>query len=430
METKTFFYYGFSLLAATAILFSRCQKEDEKNTLVVTTTDVTEITRTAATTGGNITDDGGAEVTARGVCWCTDQNPTINDSKTEDGSGVGSFYSRIAGLEPNTTYYVRAYAKNKSGTVYGEQQVFTTLPPLSWAITNFTEDDGLISNRINSLAVDDSNNIWAATSAGLAKFDGSSWTSYTTADGLIDDAIRVLSFNPDGNLWIGSWESGVSRFDGQTWTNYTEEDGLYSNHIYSIHADQNGNILIGSRNNHLTIFDGSTFDSFAVNPKPNPDGTIMGHIHAIHDDHDGNLWVGSCYTGLSMFDGENWTHDINNLSSFINTIFCTSDGDIWLGQSPLGAFQYSNDSWKNYPERETMIRFVYTVGEDANGNIWVGGRDGISVFKEDAWEFISSEDGLINTVAGSIVGDNDGAIWVGGVNGLSKITPLENTKSQ
>jgi hypothetical protein len=77
-------------------------------------------------TGGNISDDGGVTVTARGVCWSTGQTPTIEDNKTEDGTGAGSFTSKIIGLELNTTYYVRAYATNSGGTGYGSTMSFTT----------------------------------------------------------------------------------------------------------------------------------------------------------------------------------------------------------------------------------------------------------------------------------------------------------------
>ena len=93
----------------------------------VTTTNVSNITQTTATSGGNVTSDGGANVTARGVCWSTSQNPTINDNKTSDGSGTGSFTSNLINLNANTTYYVRAYATNEKGTSYGEQKSFTTL---------------------------------------------------------------------------------------------------------------------------------------------------------------------------------------------------------------------------------------------------------------------------------------------------------------
>lgn len=178
--------------------------------------------------------------------------------------------------------------------------------------------------------------------------------------------------------------------------------------------------------NHITVFDGTGFDSFAVNPQTNPDGAIVGHIHAICADHNDNIWVGSCYTGLSMYNNNIWTDYVNNLSSFINAIYCSSEGDVWIGHSPLGAFRYSKGSWHNYPEREAKIQFVYAVGEDANGNIWIGGRDGVSVFHENTWGFINSEDGLINPVINTLAGDNEGNIWVGGPNGLSKIVKLEN----
>ena len=92
----------------------------------VTTNSVSNITFESATCGGNVTDDGGANVTARGVCWSTSQNPTISDNKTTDGSGTGSFISNLINLNENTTYYVRAYATNEKGTSYGEQKSFKT----------------------------------------------------------------------------------------------------------------------------------------------------------------------------------------------------------------------------------------------------------------------------------------------------------------
>ena len=95
----------------------------------IVTLSVDDVTETAALAGGNVTEDGGAEVTSRGVCWSTNQNPTISDNHTNNGAGVGEFSSQITGLNPNTTYYVRAYATNEKGTAYGETVSFTTLKP-------------------------------------------------------------------------------------------------------------------------------------------------------------------------------------------------------------------------------------------------------------------------------------------------------------
>jgi len=92
----------------------------------VTTIAVTNITASMAVSGGNITYDGGGSITARGVCWSTSPEPDLSDSFTSDGTGSASFPSTMTNLTPATTYFVRAYAKNSSWTVYGEQLSFTT----------------------------------------------------------------------------------------------------------------------------------------------------------------------------------------------------------------------------------------------------------------------------------------------------------------
>lgn len=97
----------------------------------VTTSTVTSIMPTTANSGGNITSDGGASVTARGVVWSTSQNPTVAlSTKTTDGTGTGAFTSNITGLSPNTQYYIRAYATNSAGTTYGNEISFTTMPTI------------------------------------------------------------------------------------------------------------------------------------------------------------------------------------------------------------------------------------------------------------------------------------------------------------
>jgi uncharacterized protein (TIGR02145 family) len=109
----------------------------------LTTTAAFSITGTNATSGGNVTSDGGATVTARGVCWSTAQNPTTANSKTADGSGTGTFTSSIIGLTPNTPYYIRAYATNSVGTTYGTQVSFTTL-----LAGQFSDIDGNVYNTV------------------------------------------------------------------------------------------------------------------------------------------------------------------------------------------------------------------------------------------------------------------------------------------
>ena len=93
----------------------------------VNTSPVNDITATTVVCGGTVNSAGNAEVTMRGVCWNTLPAPTLNGSHTVDGTGAGVFTSNITGLTPGTTYYVRAYATNSVGTVYGDDIIFTTV---------------------------------------------------------------------------------------------------------------------------------------------------------------------------------------------------------------------------------------------------------------------------------------------------------------
>jgi uncharacterized protein (TIGR02145 family) len=115
----------------------------------LTTTTITSIMATTATSGGNITDDGGLTIIERGVCWSTSPNPTVANSKSTDGSGSGIFISALSGLSVNTKYYIRAYATNSNGTVYGNEQTFTTdLPDISGETGTITDYDGNTYNWV------------------------------------------------------------------------------------------------------------------------------------------------------------------------------------------------------------------------------------------------------------------------------------------
>ncbi|MCP4344865.1 MAG: hypothetical protein GY795_04985, partial [Desulfobacterales bacterium] len=94
----------------------------------VLTAGVDSVTPVTATVSAEITGDGGESVTARGVCWNTAQEPDKENGAvcTQEGTGVGVFESFIAGLNPHTTHYVRAYAANSAGTSYGNELAFET----------------------------------------------------------------------------------------------------------------------------------------------------------------------------------------------------------------------------------------------------------------------------------------------------------------
>ena len=168
---------------------------------IASTTATTVITNATAQSGGNITSDGGAAITSRGVCWGTTANPTTANSKTTDGTGIGAFTSSLIGLIAGTTYYVRSYATNTVGTAYGNEVYFNT--------TNVDVTSGLIAYYpFNGNANDESGNgnNGSVHGATLTTDRFGNINSAYSFDGFQEiTAPNKSNLNITGNLTISGW---------------------------------------------------------------------------------------------------------------------------------------------------------------------------------------------------------------------------------
>src|SRR5664280_1993486 len=192
---------GLILLTLLTILIHSCKK-DNHTPPIITTTAASAITQTTATCGGNVTSDGGATVTARGVCWSTTTGPTTGlSTKTTDGTGTGIFTSSITALTAGTVYYVRAYATNSAGTSYGTEMDFTT------RLGTITDVDGNIYNTVTI-----GTQTWMAENLKTTKYndgtaiplvtDNSAWATLTTG------AYSNYSDNPSNSTTYGRLYNG------------------------------------------------------------------------------------------------------------------------------------------------------------------------------------------------------------------------------
>ncbi len=179
------------ILFTFLIISTSCDKDDNDTIPTLSSLEITDITPSTATSGGNITNDGGSNVTARGVCWSTSSNPTTSNSHTSNGTGTGGFTSLLTGLTEDTTYYVRAYATNSEGAVYGNEEIFkteinVTLPTVSTnSITNITQTTATSGGNITS---DGGSNVTAR---------GVCWTTSqnpTTSDNTTNNGIGIGGF--------------------------------------------------------------------------------------------------------------------------------------------------------------------------------------------------------------------------------------------
>jgi uncharacterized protein (TIGR02145 family) len=235
---------------------------------VLTTVPVSNITYNSAVSGGNITLDGGTAIMARGVCWSTTSNPTLNDSKTTDGTGTGSFVSNITGLLPNTTYHVRSYATNSSVTGYGNDTSFTTLcefyPPVSVSIeasTNPVCEGSIVSLqatptngglfpvyqwKVNSASVGTSNSVLMYSPANNDTIQCILTSSLPcTSTPAISNTI-VITVNPmlAVGVTIVASANNVCQGDTVTFTATGANAGTISNYQWKL----GGNVITGATN--------------------------------------------------------------------------------------------------------------------------------------------------------------------------------------
>lgn len=154
------------------------ETNDDENIELATvfTNSIEEITKNSAISGGNITEDGGAQINVRGVVLSNDDPPTAEEHliMTEDGEGTGEFVSELSELEPETIYYVRAYAINEAGTAYGDILSFTTLAEEPEIVVDI---DG---NEYLTVVIDEQ--VWMAENLKTSRYNDGEEIPYTEDD--------------------------------------------------------------------------------------------------------------------------------------------------------------------------------------------------------------------------------------------------------
>ena len=188
------------VLAAMLLILVNCNKEEPIKVATLSTLSVTNISTNTAQSGGNITSDGGGDITSRGVVWCTQVKPSLENHSgiTEDGSGEGIYTSTISGLSPETVYFVRAFARNSAGTSYGNDIMFETLP----------EEDEIIYGQ----AIDVEGNLYTTVFIGQQEWFAENLRVRHYSDGSI---IPTISPDQSFSIWIEQIAGATTHFPYQ-----------------------------------------------------------------------------------------------------------------------------------------------------------------------------------------------------------------------
>lgn len=178
----------------------------------LTTTVVTSILETSAVSGGTITDDGGGDITARGVCWSTSPDPSFHsEGTTADGVGMGPFVSYLSDLNPGTTYYIKAYAVNSVDIAYGNQESFSTPDLISGSVSDM---DGNIYKTIQI-----GTQTWMAENLKTTSYNDGSNIPNVTGD------IEWMDLTTGAYCWYNNQETTYKNTYGALYNWYSVNTG-------------------------------------------------------------------------------------------------------------------------------------------------------------------------------------------------------------
>ncbi len=369
----------------------------------------------------------------------------------------------VAPLSPGWTNYsngnfVRALARQNNYLWAGGEGGLARWDLEDGSYLKFGVADGLASNWVNALLVDEDNVLWVATDAGVNRFDGETWLTFDETDGLDSDEVGVLFSDDDGALWAGtaygqhglnyyagtSWgpppipplplefprprafaldaegglfvgldEQGLAYFDGDAWHTFTSDDGMPGDQVYDLLLID-GEVLLASFGHEVVQFDLETGDWEII-----PQLSEIG-VYRMHEAEDGSLWFagegGATRYDPGTGDWQRFESGPATIPAWEVTDIVEDEDGLWLGTYGGGVAFYDGTSWEIWVTDDQLGgNEVDAILQDGGGALWfTHPGSGLSRYDptDDDWQTFGEDEGALDWPSGGV--DTDGRIWIGG----------------
>ncbi len=277
-----------------------------------------------------------------------------------------------------------------------------------------TTSDGLISNSVRKLMVDNTGYLWVAGWGGINRINlnGLDEIYKLYQKEAENKLVSCVLKDSEGNYWFGSGTDGLIKVKKVVIRTYTAENGLKSENLLSLFYKHNGTLLVATNC-------GGIYELREERIVVSPLNKFLRNVcvWSVVEDFQSRIWVGAQF--LTLIEGGKSTHFSEQSSvdlSFVWAIYEDREGKIWIGDSN-GLFEYSNDKLTQHTISDDRAKNeVHSLFEDSKGNLWIGTLDGLNVMKGGRIEEISIP-GLRSDYIRAIYEDEDGAMWFGSYGG-------------
>lgn len=371
------------------------------------------------------------------------------------------------GLPQNS---VRSIVQTSDGYLW-----FTTLDGLvrfdgvKFTVFNKANSKNLLSNRIVHLLAAPDDTLWISTEGqGVTRYADGEFRSFTIADGLPADSVFETWLDSEGVLFART-TGGVARFDGTRFTFVKSLEELFqskilyapSGTIWEINANSLSRLKNGENSNfelpaemkneltselgiYLTIFlfedrqgvlwistnhyktsltsvklfkfTGGKFEQILA------DGMPSNLTPEIAQDQNGNIWLGTLGNGACRLNQKKFScfNTANGLATNqVNTIFTDREGSLWISTEDQGIYHLTQQFITSLSTGQGLAeKNVYPILEDNEGAFWIGSAGALARYKDGQIINFQKKDGLVPSDVLSILKDADDRLWIGTYNGI------------
>jgi ligand-binding sensor domain-containing protein/signal transduction histidine kinase len=280
-------------------------------------------------------------------------------------------------------------------------------------------DDGLPSTTIYAIVQTRDGYLWIATSNGLARFDGVSFTVFDTTNTKEIQFSEMMSLleASDGTLWIGCYWGGLISYKDGKFHKYGKQDGLSDERVVHVYQDKAGNLWIGTPNGLFQMKDGK-FKKFWKE-----EGLPGNVVWSALEDRSGTFWVGTVGGGLYQFRNGRFLKFKGIEEKDIFCLLQDRNGDIWVG-TDSALYRIRNNKVTTYSAPKDLAGDgAPMLLQDHDENLWIGTDRGLTRFRNEVFQSFTPQQGFIGNQVPALCEDREGNLWIGTADrGLARLS--------
>lgn len=323
---------------------------------------------------------------------------------------------------------VQKVRKDTTGVLLGyENKIIHTLNDSIILIKDF---NSLLGSEIIDVKEYPKNSgiIYIATARhGLAKYENKELTFYGIKDGLTSNFIKRLFVDQNNTFWVTTY-NGISRWKGDRFEEFNPINTDHEINYTKIFKDNQGTFWLGTLGEG--VFSAKPSNISTIGKDEGFENDIMLSLSQLSDGR--SLFSTNC-GGIYEWSKSKLTYSVVNThlpNLCVWSIFEDSKNRVWFGAEELYRINSTDLAvpGKKITSDDGFNGFVISsMLEDSKENIWIGALNGLFKYDEVGYKHFSIGEGLSSNDVRSIYEDSNGILWVGTISGLNKIKNEEIT---